>query len=64
MYFHANIHGDNVVYVMFVEKVSIRNVTSENISKNIGTYLLCKVFLNEAPIFLGANMPGVIRHNT
>ena len=31
--FYVNIHVDKVVNVMFVENVSILNVTSENISK-------------------------------
>ena len=33
--FHVNIHIDKVINVMFVENVSIWNVTSENISKKI-----------------------------
>ena len=32
--FHVNIHIDKVINVMFVENISIWNVTSENISKN------------------------------
>ena len=31
--FHVNIHIDKVLNVMFVENVSIQNVTSEKISK-------------------------------